>query len=138
MRMANCPVCGGHNVNGFKKHNKWYSKCYNKECGFTTPVGMPTRKLSRYNWNLLYESMTGEELPDEACGRQDRAYMKKEKRCGLPELTYCFTQEDYEKWSEKYDISQVNWVKLKGKKAGDRRRKARAKIKMQQEAVNGA
>lgn len=115
MRMAPCPACGGHNVNGFKKHNKWYSTCYNKECRFTTKVGMPTRKLSRYNWNLLYEKMTGEALPDEACGRQDRAYMKKEKRCGLPELVQCFTQEDFNKWSEKYNISNVDWVKEGGK-----------------------
>ena len=115
MRMANCPVCGGHNVNGFKKHNRWYSKCYDKECGFTTLVGMPTRKLSRYNWNLLFEDISGEKLPDEACGRQDRAFTKKEKRCGLDKLIHCFSKEDYDKWSEKYDISQVDWIKEGGK-----------------------
>lgn len=138
MRMAPCPICGGRNVNGFKKHEKWYSTCYNKECRFTTKVGMPTRKLSRYNWNLLYEKMTGETVPDEACGRQPRAYMKKEVRAGLPELVQCFTQEDYEEWSEKYDISQVNWVKPKGKKAGARRRKERAKVKVGQDVTDGA
>ena len=41
--------------------------------------------------------------------------MKKEKRCGLPELVQCFTQEDFDKWSEKYNISQVDWVKKDGK-----------------------
>lgn len=115
MRMAPCPKCGEHNVNGFKKHNRWYSKCYNKNCLFETEIGMPTRKLSRYNWNLLFEQITGEKLPDDCCGRQDTAFMKKEKRLGLPELIHCFTQEDYEKWSEKYDISKVDWVKEGGK-----------------------
>lgn len=125
MRMAPCCKCGQHNVNGFKKHNKWYSTCYNKECRFTTEVGMPTRKLSRYNWNLLYEKETGEVLPDEACGRQERAFMKKEIRAGLHKLIYCFTQEDFDKWSEQYDISQVDWVKAKGKKASAARKKAK-------------
>ena len=59
--------------------------------------------------------MTGGVLPDEACGRQDRAYMKKEKKCGLPELVQCFTQKDFDKWSEKYNISQVDCIKEGGK-----------------------
>lgn len=121
MRMAACPMCGQHNVNGFKKHNKWYSKCYNKECLFQTPVGMPTRKMSRYNWNRLYEHITDEILPDEPCGRQDRAFMKKEIRCGVPELVDCFTQEDFDKWSEKYDYKAIDWVKPKGKKYGKKK-----------------
>lgn len=81
MRMANCPECGGHNVNGFKKGNHWGSKCYN--CGYTViDKAWVTRKLARYAWNLNYERVTGETLPDEMCGRQDRAYTKKEIREG--------------------------------------------------------
>lgn len=115
MRMAPCPVCGKTAPNGFKKGNKWYSKCYNKECGYTTEVGMPTRKMSRFNWNLNYERLTGETLPDEMTGRQKGAYMKKEICCGVPELVQCFTQEDFENWEEKYDISRIDWVKEVGK-----------------------
>ena len=115
MRMAKCPICGKTAPNGFKKGNKWYSKCYNKECGYTTEVGMPTRKMSRFNWNLNYERLTGETLPDEMTGRQKGAYMKKEIRCGVPELVQCFTQEYFENWEKKYDISKVDWVKECGK-----------------------
>ena len=53
--------------------------------------------------------------------------MKKEIRCGVPELVQCFTQEDFEKWEETYDYSKISWVKEKGKRAGAARRKARAK-----------
>lgn len=113
MRMAACPKCKEHNVNGFKKHDKWYSKCYN--CGFTTEVGQYSRKNSRYNWNLLYEKMTGETLPDECCGRQPRAYMKKEIQAGIPQLISCFTQEDYEAWQEQHPKEDVAWL-LQGKK----------------------
>lgn len=127
MRMSPCPVCHQRNVNGFKKKQKWYSTCYNKECRFTTEVGMPTRKMSRYNWNRLYEHMTGETLPDEVCGRQDRAFMKKEIAAGVLELVDCFTQEDFEKWEKKYSYDSIDWVKEKGKKAGAKRRKERAK-----------
>lgn len=116
MRMAPCPMCGQHNVNNCKKHNKWYSVCFNKECKFITEVGMPSRKLTRFNWNLLYEKTSGEQLPDEMTGRQKTAFMKKEIKCGLPELTYCFTKEDFSKWCEEYDLSKVDWVKAKGKK----------------------
>lgn len=76
---------------------------------------MPTRKMSRFNWNLNYEHLTGETLPDEMTGRQKGAYMKKEIRCGVPELVQCFSQEDFKKWGEKYDYSKINWVKEKGK-----------------------
>ena len=41
-----------------------------------------SRKLSRYRWNINYEKKTGEKLPDEMCGRQKGAYMKKEIRAG--------------------------------------------------------
>ena len=41
--------------------------------------------------------------------------MKKEIRCGVPELVQCFTQEDFENWEKKYDISKVDWVKEGGK-----------------------
>ena len=133
MRMAKCPMCGKPAPNGFKKGNKWYSKCYNKECGYTTEVGMPTRKMSRFNWNLNYERLTGETLPDEMTGRQKGAYMKKEIRCGVPELVQCFSQEDFEKWEEKYDYKDINWVKVGGKKAGAARRKARAKERAEKE-----
>ena len=134
MRMAPCPVCNGKNVNNFKKNNKWYSTCYSKECRYTTEVGMPTRKMSRFNWNLNYERLTGETLPDEMTGRQKGAYMKKEIRCGVPELVQCFTQEDFENWEEKYDYKDSNWVKIGGKKAGAARRKARAKERAEKEA----
>lgn len=134
MRMAKCPMCGKTAPNNFKKGNKWYSKCYNKECGYTTEVGMPTRKMSRFNWNLNYERLTGETLPDEMTGRQNGAYMKKEIRCGVPELVQCFSQEDFEKWKEKYDYKDINWVKVSGKKAGAARRKARAKERAKKEA----
>lgn len=137
MRMAKCPVCGRHNVNGFKKNSKWYSTCYNKECRYTTEVGMPTRKMSRFNWNLNYEHLTGEVLPDEMTGRQKGAYMKKEIQCGVPELVNCFTQEDFEKWSEKYDYKKIDWVKEKGKKAGAKRRKQKAKERAEKEQKKG-
>lgn len=116
MRMSHCPMCGGGNVNNLKVHNKWYSRCYNKECCFQTPIGMPTRKLSRYNWNLLHESITGEELPDDACGRQERAFMKKEIAAGAPTLVKCFTHEDLEKWEETHNYNDFNWLVEKGKK----------------------
>lgn len=83
MRMAKCPACGGHNVNGFKdKHlDCWGSKCY--DCGYTVVDEQDnSRKLSRYRWNINYEKKTGEKLPDEMCGRQKGAYMKKEIRAG--------------------------------------------------------
>lgn len=116
MRMAKCPMCGQHNVNGFKKHNKWYSTCYNKECRYTTEIGMPTRKMSRFNWNLNYERLTDETLPDEMTGRQNGAYMKKEIRCGVPELVQCFSQKDFENWEQIYDYSKINWVVPKSKR----------------------
>lgn len=133
MRMAKCPMCGQHNVNGFKKHNKWYSTCYNKECRYTTEVGMPTRKMSRFNWNLNYERLTGEILPDEMAGRQKGAYMKKEIRCGVPELVQCFSQKDFESWEQTYDYSKINWVKDKGKRAGAAHRKVSAKERAEKE-----
>lgn len=134
MRMAPCPVCGKTAPNGFKKGNKWYSKCYNKECGYTTEVGMPTRKMSRFNWNLNYECLTGETLPDEMTGRQNGAYMKKEIRCGVPELVQCFSQKDFESWEQIYDYSKIDWVKDKGKKAGAAPpRKVRAKKRVEKE-----
>lgn len=134
MRMAPCPVCGKTAPNGFKKGNKWYSKCYNKECGYTTEVGMPTRKMSRFNWNLNYERLTNETLPDEMTGRQKGAYMKKEIRCGVPELVQCFTQEDFEEWEEKYDYKDINWVAPKGKKqrAAYKKRKQEERAKKEQ------
>lgn len=116
MRMAHCPMCGGGNVNNLKGKNfKWYSKCYNKECGFVTKVGMPTRKLARYHWNLLAEDITGDTYPDDACGRQEGAYMRKEIACGLPELVRCLTVEEYDEWAKTHDISKVDWVKQGGK-----------------------
>lgn len=134
MRMAPCPVCGKTAPNGFKKGNKWYSKCYNKECGYTTEVGMPTRKMSRFNWNLNYERLTNETLPDEMTGRQKGAYMKKEIRCGVPELVQCFTQEDFEEWEEKYDYKDINWTVPKGKKqrAAYKKRKQKERAKKEQ------
>lgn len=116
MRMAKCPICGQHNVNGFKNNNKWYSTCYNKECRYTTEVGMPTREMSRFNWNLNYERLTGEILHDEMTGRQKSAYTKKEIRCGVPELVQCFSQKDFENWEQIYDYSKINWVVPKSKK----------------------
>ena len=111
MRMAPCPVCGQHNVNGFKKKNLWYSTCYNKDCRFTTEVGMPSRKMSRFNWNLLYERTTNQFLPDDMCGRQKGAYMKKEVKAGVPELVKCFTQEDFDDWSKTHDLGSIDWAK---------------------------
>ncbi len=114
MRMAPCPNCGAGSCNNFKeKNHRWYSKCF--QCGFTSNVGMPTRKLARYNWNLLAENMTGNTYPDDACGRQERAFMKKEKACGLPELVQCLTIDDYNEWTKTHDISKVDWVKQGGK-----------------------
>lgn len=83
MRMAPCPVCGEHNVNGKKrKDGTWESLCFN--CGYEVfNEKTISRKLARYLWNLNYEKMTGNKLPDEMCGRQKGAYMKKEKRAGL-------------------------------------------------------
>ncbi len=125
MRMASCPICGEGGANNFKgKTHLWYSKCY--RCGFTSNVGMPTRKMARYNWNRLCEHMTGEELPDEATGRMPRSFMKKEVQCGVPSLVDCLTQEDFKKWEEKYDISKIDWVNVKGKK-----RKRGQKVKFQ-------
>lgn len=117
MRMAHCPRCGGGNVNSFKdKGNLWHATCYNKECRFTTEVGMPTRKLSRYNWNLLYENMTGERLPDEACGRQSPAFMKKEVSAGASSLVKCFTKEDLAEWEKAHSYDSFDWLVEKGKK----------------------
>lgn len=127
MRMSCCPKCGQHNVNGVKIKQKWYSKCFNKDCGFITEVGMPTRKLSRFNWNLFYEHETGEQLPDEICGRQDRAFMKKEINAGLDKLVHCFTQEDFEEWEKHYDYSKVDWVKVKGKHRKSRNQRVKFK-----------
>ena len=133
MRMAPCPVCNGKQVNNFKRKNRWYSTCYNKECRYTTDVGMPTRKMSRFNWNLNYERLTGETLPDEMTGRQKGAYMKKEIRCGVPELVQCFTQEDFEKWEEKYDYKDINWVAPKGKKQRAAYKKRKQKERAEKE-----
>lgn len=129
MRMAPCPMCGGKNTNGFKKNNKWYSTCYNKECRYTTEVGMPTRKMSRYNWNLNYEHITGEKLPDEMCGRQRGSFMKKEIRCGVPQLVHCFSKEDFDNWSKQYKYSDIDWLVPKGKKARAKYKKERNKAK---------
>lgn len=83
MRMAHCPICGGGNVNNFKKGLYWGSKCYNKECGYTViDKDYYSRKIARYAWNQNYEKLTGETLPDEMCGRQDRAFTKKERAVG--------------------------------------------------------
>lgn len=98
MRMASCPNCGEHNVNGYKKRGGWLSKCYN--CGYTSEVPLPSRKISRYCWNLNYERLTGETLPDEACGRQKGAFTKRERREGEDKMIYWFTQEDKERLSE--------------------------------------
>lgn len=98
MRMAACPNCGEHNVNGYKKRGGWLSKCYN--CGYTSEVPLPSRKISRYCWNLNYERLTGETLPDEACGRQKGAFTKRERREGEDKMIYWFTQEDKERLSE--------------------------------------
>lgn len=127
MRMASCPKCGLHNVNGVKNKDKWYSKCFNKECNFITEVGMPTRKISRYNWNRLYEHETGEELPDDACGRQERAFMKKELKAGLDKLVDCFTQEDFAEWEKHYNYADVDWVKKKGKHRKSRNQRVKFK-----------
>lgn len=88
MRLAHCPMCHGHNVNNYKKREKWFTKCY--DCGYTSTNPLPSRKLSRYSWNLNYERLTGEKLPDEACGRQKGAFMKKEKRAGLDQEVQFF------------------------------------------------
>lgn len=115
MRMATCPICGEGGANNFKdKKNLWYSKCY--RCGFASKVGMPTRKLSRYNWNLLHEHITEERLPDDACGRQDRAFMKKEISAGAKTLIRCFTPEDLEEWEKSHNYNDFNWLVEKGKK----------------------
>ena len=63
--------------------------------------------------------------------------MKKEIQCGVPELVNCFTQEDFEKWSEKYDYKKIDWVKEKGKKAGAKRRKQKAKERAEKEQKKG-
>lgn len=87
MRMAPCPACGGHNVNGFKdkKHDCWASKCY--DCGYTVSnEQFYSRKIARYYWNRNYEKLTETTLPDEMCGRQDGAFMKKELRQGLDKI----------------------------------------------------
>ena len=87
MRMAKCPACSGHNVNGFKdKHlDCWGSKCY--DCGYTViDERFHSRKIARFYWNRNYEKLTGEVLPDEMCGRQKGAFMKKELRIGLDKL----------------------------------------------------
>lgn len=126
MRMAHCPKCGGGNVNSFKDEgNLWHATCYNKECRFTTKVGMPTRKLSRYNWNLLYESMTGETLPDEACGRQSSAFMKKEASAGASELVRCFASDDLARWEKVHSYGSFDWLTKKGK---NRRKGEKAKL----------
>ena len=95
MRMAACPKCNKHNVNGYKKRGGWLSKCYN--CGYTSEVPLESRKLSRYCWNINYENLTGETLPDEACGRQKGAFMKREKKIDLDKTIHCFTLEQAQK-----------------------------------------
>lgn len=81
MRLASCPSCKGHNVNNFKKRGKWRTKCY--DCGYEVESDSESRKLARYSWNLNYEWLTKESLPDEMCGRQKGAYTKKEIKAGL-------------------------------------------------------
>lgn len=89
MRMAPCPVCGEHNVNNFKDKKKecWGSKCFS--CGYVFEDDrFYSRKMARIYWNRNYEKMTGETLPDETCGRQKGAFMKKEIRAGLDKLEF--------------------------------------------------
>ena len=127
MRMAPCPLCNGKQVNNFKRKNRWYSICFNKECGFTTDVPMFTRKMARYQWNRLYENKTGNKLPDEMTGRLSGSFMKKEIQCGIPELVDCMCYDEYLSWKETHDESKVTWIKEKGKSAAKKRKKAKRK-----------
>lgn len=95
MRMASCPKCGEHNVNGYKKRGGWLSKCY--ACGYTSEVPLPSRKLSRYCWNINYERLTNEKLSDEVCGRMNDSFTEKEKENGLNKMIHWFTKVDKEK-----------------------------------------
>lgn len=136
MRMSPCSRCGGKQINNFKKRDRWYSVCFNKECGFKTDVPMFSRKMARYQWNRLYENTTGEKLPDEMTGRLPGSFMKKEIIAGVPELVDCMCYDDYLKWKETHDESKINWLVPKGKKQRAAYKKAKAKIKLKVEQNN--
>lgn len=83
LRMAKCPMCGGHNVNNYKSKDKthWGSKCYDKECGYKVEdESFTDRKYARYCWNINYERATGEQLPDNMCGRDKGQINRRDKR----------------------------------------------------------
>lgn len=112
-RMMPCPRCGeGGRVNGFKRRGDWYSKCY--ACDYVLDIPAPSRKLSRYMWNINWERETGGHADDECCGRTSNSYMQKEIRAGLKEYVETLGQSDTELSWKKYfrvDNKKVKWLK---------------------------